>query len=207
MANRDLFTILGVTAIGVISAPQAGKTTLLERTLPVLKRDFKLAVLESDLQPSVDAERIRSAGSPVWQIVRGGGSVVDAGVVPEALRQFPMRGVDLLIIERVLDAGAHDLPDWGEHLKVLVHRIASGEKVPPKTLALLAKADAVLLNTVDCPQHVTLCNDLRASILALNPKVSIFQISSAIDQDLMDWAEWLRRRIRAFRAHPAATSA
>jgi len=57
--NRALFRELGLTVISIGSAPRAGRTTILERMLPFLEDEFKVAVLETDLHPALDVRRIR----------------------------------------------------------------------------------------------------------------------------------------------------
>jgi len=86
--NRALFRELGLTVISIGSAPRAGRTTILERMLPFLEDEFKVAVLETDLHPALDVRRIRRAGAPVWHIVTGilTGSKAIRDVVRLALR-------------------------------------------------------------------------------------------------------------------------
>ena len=50
--NRDYLDLHGVTAINLVSTPRAGKTSLLESTIPALTRDYRIAVVASDLHPT-----------------------------------------------------------------------------------------------------------------------------------------------------------
>ena len=56
-ANRGDFDRAGVTVVNVMSAPGAGKTSLLERVLPTLE-GVRPGVLEGDVQGSMDADRL-----------------------------------------------------------------------------------------------------------------------------------------------------
>ena len=47
--------VKGILTLNLISSPGAGKTTLLERTLTDLGKEFKMAVIEGDLQTDNDA--------------------------------------------------------------------------------------------------------------------------------------------------------
>ena len=49
-ANRDDFDRHGVTVVNVMSAPGAGKTTILERILRDGVGDLRVGVLEGDVQ-------------------------------------------------------------------------------------------------------------------------------------------------------------
>ena len=47
---KDQFAKHGILALNLISSPGAGKTSLLERTLTDLASEFRMAVIEGDLQ-------------------------------------------------------------------------------------------------------------------------------------------------------------
>ncbi|MFW6082066.1 MAG: GTP-binding protein, partial [Desulfosalsimonas sp.] len=48
--------------INLMSSPGAGKTTLLLKTAAALGSEFKIGVIEADIDSTVDAEKIREAG-------------------------------------------------------------------------------------------------------------------------------------------------
>src|SRR6186997_1323833 len=87
-----------------MSAPGAGKTTLLERVLSTLD-GVRAAVLEGDVQGSLDADRLASLHVPVTQLNTdpgfGGECHLDANMVRSALADLPLADIDLLIIENV----------------------------------------------------------------------------------------------------------
>ena len=65
---RSKFKDENITVINLISSPGAGKTTILEKTLPELSSKYKVAVIEGDVLTSRDAERIAKLQVPVVQI-------------------------------------------------------------------------------------------------------------------------------------------
>jgi len=69
-----------ITAINIISSPGAGKTSLLERTIPLLKQ-FRIGVLEGDIATTRDAERIEKLGVPVVQLLTGGACHLEATLI------------------------------------------------------------------------------------------------------------------------------
>jgi len=87
-ANRADFDRHGVVVVNLMSAPGAGKTSLLERVLPALD-GVGVGVLEGDVQGSLDAARLASLHVPVTQIETGkgfGGEChLDANMVRAAL--------------------------------------------------------------------------------------------------------------------------
>ena len=61
---KDQFAKHGILALNLISSPGAGKTSLLERTLTDLASEFRMAVIEGDLQTDNDARRVAATGGP-----------------------------------------------------------------------------------------------------------------------------------------------
>ena len=59
---REQLTARHITAINLISSPGAGKTSLLERTIPLLQDRYRIAVLEGDIATTRDADRIGKLG-------------------------------------------------------------------------------------------------------------------------------------------------
>jgi hydrogenase nickel incorporation protein HypB len=99
--NRNLLTRHDVFSLNLMSAPGAGKTSLLEKTLPRLTGTYRVAVIEGDLQTSRDAERVRAHGAMVQQIETGNVCHLDAAMVHSALHQIDLEAIDMLFIENV----------------------------------------------------------------------------------------------------------
>src|ERR671936_1549244 len=103
-ANRDDFDRAGVTVVNLMSAPGAGKTSLLERALHDLG-DVRVGVLEGDVQGSLDADRLASLHVPVVQLNTGAGfggeCHLDANMVRSALPVLPLDDLDVFVAENV----------------------------------------------------------------------------------------------------------
>src|ERR671931_2168612 len=103
-ANRDDFDRAGVTVVNLMSAPGAGKTSLLERVVSDLD-GIRVGVLEGDVQSTLDADRLSPLHVPVTQINTdpgfGGECHLDANMVRSALPSVPLDDLDLLVIENV----------------------------------------------------------------------------------------------------------
>src|SRR5436190_16200836 len=105
-ANRDDFDRAGVTVVNLMSAPGAGKTSLLEKVLDHHGLDgVRTGVLEGDVQGSLDADRLAHLHVPVVQLNTdsgfGGECHLDANMVRSALPSLPLGDLDLLIVENV----------------------------------------------------------------------------------------------------------
>src|SRR3954468_12744246 len=136
-ANRDDFDRAGVTVVNVMSAPGAGKTTLLERVLgDGGLGDVRAAVLEGDVQGSLDADRLARRHVPVVQLNTGGGfggeCHLDANMVRSALPSLPLGDIDLLIVENVGTLVCPAEFRVGEDARIMVSSVAEGEDKPLK---------------------------------------------------------------------------
>ena len=98
---KDQFAKHGILALNLISSPGAGKTSLLERTLTDLASEFRMAVIEGDLQTDNDARRVAATGAKAMQINTDGGCHLDSNLVMEALGAFDLNEIDILFIENV----------------------------------------------------------------------------------------------------------
>ena len=96
-ANRQKGTFM----INIMASPGAGKTTTLLRTIDMLREEFRIGVLEADIEASVDAEKMESAGVKSIQVHTGGECAMDASMVQQALAQFDTGDLDLLFMENV----------------------------------------------------------------------------------------------------------
>ena len=63
--NRHVLDGKGVLSFNLMSTPGAGKTSLVLKTIEVLKCELSIGVIEGDVQSSIDAERIAQEGVPV----------------------------------------------------------------------------------------------------------------------------------------------
>ncbi len=136
-ANRADFDRHAVTVVNFMSAPGAGKTTLLERglaSLRLLGSDVRAAVLEGDVQGSLDADRIASLHVPVTQINTdpgfGGECHLDANMVRSAMPSLPLADIDLLVIENVGNLVCPAEFRVGENHRVMVSSVTEGEDKP-----------------------------------------------------------------------------
>src|SRR6202167_4628242 len=67
-ALRQRFHDAGVYVVSLVSSPGSGKTALLEKTLTLLRQEFRVAALVGDLATENDAARLARSQAPVKQI-------------------------------------------------------------------------------------------------------------------------------------------
>jgi hydrogenase nickel incorporation protein HypB len=199
--NRGSFRRHGILAINLVSSPGAGKTTLLERTIDALRFRLSLAVIEGDIETSLDAERIRRHGTPAVQINTGGGCHLNALMVSRALPAFDLARVDLMMIENVGNLVCPAEFDLGEAAKVAIVSVTEGDDKPLKYPALFREARVFVINKIDLLPY-TDCDlaKLRQSALGINPRLVVFETSCRNGEGLAAWYNWLEIEASRWRA-------
>jgi hydrogenase nickel incorporation protein HypB len=191
--NRRLFDSTGTLAVNIMSAPGAGKTSLLRQTIKQLGGDLKVAVIEGDIQGTYDAEQIGSLGVPVVQINTGGACHLDASMIGEALDQLDLGGIDVLIIENVGNLVCPAEFNVGEHMKVMLLSLSEGHDKPLKYPLMFQESRALIINKMDLRPHVDADPErIIKDSLSLNPSLEIFEVSCKTGEGIAQWTGWLK---------------
>ncbi len=194
---RENFARRGILVLNLISSPGSGKTSLLEHTLKDLSKEFRMAVIEGDLQTDNDARRVAASGVRAVQINTEGGCHLDSSMISEALLSLDTEGLDILFIENVGNLVCPTEFDCGEDAKIALLSVAEGDDKPQKYPYLFHKSKAMLLNKTDLLPYVDFdVARARAHAAALNPDLAIMEISCRTGAGLDDWYAWLRAAVR-----------
>src|SRR5947199_3218418 len=149
-ANRDDFERHHVSVVNLMSAPGAGKTSLLERALSEPLGELRVGVLEGDVQGSFDADRIAGLHVPVVQLNTGSGfggeCHLDANMVRSALPALRLAGLDLLIVENVGNLVCPAEFRIGEDVRMMVSSVAEGDDKPLKYPLMFRACELVVRN-------------------------------------------------------------
>jgi len=197
--NRRLFEREGTLVINLMSAPGAGKTSLLEATIRGLESRYRIAVIEGD-PTGLDSQRVRALGERSHQITTGTVCHLDARMVAHALTEFSVQGLDLLLIENVGNLICPASYDLGESLRVVICCVAEGAEKPKKYAVMFHKADVVLLNKTDLATASGIdLRELEKNVREVNAKATVFAISCKTGLGLDAWVAWLRDAIASRR--------
>ncbi|MBK8783895.1 MAG: hydrogenase nickel incorporation protein HypB [Anaerolineales bacterium] len=191
--NRARIDSAGVFSINIIASPGSGKTSLIEKTLPLLKGKLRVATVDGDIATSIDADRAAAAGAgAAIQINTGGDCHLDAVMLRGALEQLDLTQFDLLIVENVGNLVCPANFKLGTHKTVLVASIPEGDDKPYKYPGTYRGVDALVINKVDLLPYVEFRMDyFERGVQVLNPGVTTFPLSCRTGEGLDAWVNWL----------------
>ncbi len=204
-ANRDDFDRHDVSVVNLMSAPGAGKTSLLERALGEPLQDLRVGVLEGDVQGSFDADRLASLHVPVTQLNTGSGfggeCHLDANMVRSAMPALPLHDIDLLVIENVGNLVCPAEFRVGEDVRAMVCSVTEGEEKPIKYPLMFRACELVVINKIDLLPHLDF--DLDKFLYHLdqvNPDAERMLVSARTGEGVAQWREWLLKIAQRQRA-------
>ena len=187
---QAIFREKGIYVVNLIGSPGAGKTSLLEGLAPLVKG--RAAAIEGDLATSEDTDRLKKLGMPAYQINTVGACHLDAAMVRDALKEFPLDNIDLLFIENVGNLVCPASFELGEDMKIAVVSVTEGDDKPAKYPKAMKVSSAMVVTKVDLLPHLRcdvdrMTRDARASV----PDMPVFRTSSHQGDGLQEFLAWL----------------
>jgi hydrogenase nickel incorporation protein HypB len=175
---RKKLTEKQILTVNLLGSPGSGKTTLLERIAEHLLPDYKMAVIEGDIETERDAERIRAKGIPAWQIVTGGACHLEAKMVGKLFSDIPA-DLNFLFIENVGNLVCPASYDLGENLRCVLLSVPEGDDKPKKYPKAFSTSDCLIITKTDLLSILPFDHQrAQKEALEINPRLKIFQSSS-----------------------------
>ena len=187
---RASFRRQGIFVVNLIGSPGSGKTSLLEALAPSVRG--RAAVIEGDLQTDEDKQRVERAGLRAHQINTIGACHLDAGMIRDALAQFPLDGIDLLFIENVGNLVCPASFEIGEDIKVTVVSVTEGADKPAKYPKAMRVSSALVVTKVDLLPHLD-CDveRMKRDAVVHQPDLKVFTTSAKTGEGLAEFLAWL----------------
>ncbi len=190
----------GVFAVNIMSSPGSGKTSILERTVGLLKDEFKIGVIEGDICTTADADRLKKYEIPIVQINTepfGGDCHLEAHMLQKAFDCLDLGSLELLLIENLGNLVCPAEFKLGEDRRVAILSITEGEDKPLKYPLIFRVADLLLINKIDLEKHLEVDVQLiEENVGKINPDLPVIKLSAKSGEGFDQWKEWLVRGIR-----------
>ncbi|MEE9118317.1 MAG: hydrogenase nickel incorporation protein HypB [Calditrichia bacterium] len=194
--NRQIFKKNKLFTLNLLSSPGSGKTSLLEKTIEQLNNSIKIGVVEGDVQTDNDAQRIAKYNVPVVQIVTNGGCHLEAKLVQNALENFDLSTLELLVIENVGNLVCPANYDLGEDKKIVMVSTTEGDDKPSKYPSMFRVSDVMIVNKTDLLEYVDFdMNRVREHAHTINPNLEIIELSCKTGEGLDVWIDWIRSNL------------
>jgi|SRR5579875_1200204 len=196
-ALRQRFQDAGLFVVSLVSSPGAGKTAFLEKTLTLLKQQYRPAALVGDLATDNDAARLARSQAPVKQITTGTLCHLEAAMVERALEGWNLSDLDFLFIENVGNLVCPASYDLGEELRLVLLSVTEGEDKPLKYPTIFNSADVAIITKIDLADAVEFDRDAAyRNIEAVRPGMRIFEASAKTGTGLESWLRFLMTATR-----------
>ncbi|MBP8639667.1 MAG: hydrogenase nickel incorporation protein HypB [Oscillospiraceae bacterium] len=183
--------------MNLMSSPGSGKTTTLLRTIEMLKDEFKIGVMEADIDSAVDAETIAATGTKAIQLHTGGMCHLDAGMTESGIDEFGTADLDFVVLENVGNLVCPAEFDTGASFSVMLLSVPEGDDKPLKYPLMFSQVSALLINKIDVKPYFNFNSDaVRERVRKLNPDIAIFEISALTGEGIKEWTDWLAAKIR-----------
>ncbi|MFH1113097.1 MAG: hydrogenase nickel incorporation protein HypB [Pseudomonadota bacterium] len=194
---RSRFDESKVFVMNLMSSPGAGKTSVILRIIESLAGTVKIGVIEGDIASDVDAQKIGKTNVDVVQINTQGACHLDANMILSAAEDLGLDGKGLLIIENVGNLVCPAEFRLGEDVKVMILSIPEGHDKPLKYPLMFTESNALILNKIDLLPYTDFdMEELRKTVLAMNPEIRIFPVSAKTGEGLGSFTDWLAGRVQ-----------
>ena len=194
-AQRKELDKAGVIGINIMSAPGSGKTSMVERTVEARNTEYRIQVIEGDIQGDLAACRVAAKGGKCIQINTQGDCHLDALMLSSVLPRVNLKKLDLLIIENVGNLVCPAEFKLPTHYSVTILSTPEGSDKPTKYPLMFSKSDLLIINKIDLLPYVSFdFKQLERSVRRIKPKLPILKLSTKTGEGLEAWLNWVRRK-------------
>ena len=184
-----------VFLLNLMSSPGSGKTTTLCRTIEALRDEFRIGVMEADIDSDVDAATIEETGAQVIQLHTGGMCHMDANMTRTGLRRFGIGDKDLIILENIGNLVCPAEFDTGAVKNAMILSVPEGHDKPLKYPLMFTVCDVLLINKIDVMEVFDFdLEKCKEYVWRLNPKMKIIPICAKTGEGIQEWTDWLREQ-------------
>ena len=186
---RERLSEKKVTMLNVMSSPGSGKTTLLSDVINRIKDQYKIGVMDVDIETSLDAQKVADkTGVP--------SSHIDAEMTTRAIDEFGVDDFDLLFLENIGNLVCPAEFDTGAHKNLMILSVPEGDDKPLKYPLMFSVCDLVLISKIDTLDYFDFdIEKAKENIKNLNPNATILCVSAKSGEGMDEFVDWLKEAI------------
>ena len=193
---RDTLREKGVYLLNLMSSPGSGKTTMLTKLIPLLRKKWRVGVMEADIDGDVDARTVALTGAKSIQLHTGGMCHLDADMTRQGLNELGTDDLDLVILENVGNLVCPAEFDTGAVNSIMILSVPEGDDKPLKYPLIFTVCDAVLINKTDVLPYFDFdMEKCRAAVEARHPGAPLFPLCARTGEGIEAVADWISDRV------------
>lgn len=183
--------------LNLMSSPGSGKTTTLIALAKALEGKLNWAVMEADIDSSVDAETMQNAGVKSIQIHTGGMCHLDADMTRQGLRELGTEDVDLVVLENVGNLVCPAEFDTGAVKNMTILSVPEGHDKPLKYPLMYETCDLLVVNKIDAIDFFDFDREKVVEYAKMrNPEIKIIFISAKTGEGVGELADWITGQVK-----------
>lgn len=194
-ALRDEMKKKKTLLVNIMSSPGSGKTTLLVQTIRALKDEYKIGVMEADIDSDVDAKTIIKAGADAVQLHTGGECHLTASMAEDGIEGFGDKKYDIIFLENIGNLVCPAEFDTGANVNVELLSVPEGDDKPLKYPLMFKVADIVLITKKDVAEYFDFDFKKAEENVHKRHDIPVIPVSSVTGEGLDKWLDFLRKKV------------
>lgn len=183
--------------LNLMASPGAGKTTTLRQTVAALRGEFRIGIMEADIESEVDAETISKEGVKTIQLHTGGLCHLDAQMTSQGLEALGTEELDLVILENIGNLVCPAEFDTGSSKNAMILSVPEGHDKPLKYPLIFSVCDVLIINKIDTMPYFNFDLDKVVEFAHMrNPDLKIIPMSAKTGEGVDEWISWLRDAVK-----------
>jgi len=194
---RALLRQKNIFYVNVMSSPGGGKTTLITQLVNKLKDEFKIGVIEADIDSETDALAIeRDTGARTIQMHTGGACHITCQMSMEALEALGTDGLEVIFLENIGNLVCPAEFDTGSNMNLVLLSVPEGDDKPLKYPLMFQVAAAVAVTKLDVAPVFDFDRERAVeNIRFRNPEAEVFFTCTKTNEGINELTDYLRREI------------
>ena len=183
--------------LNLMSAPGSGKTSTLLALARELRGEVRMAVMEADIDATVDARAMRNAGVESIQLHTGGMCHLDADMTRQGLRELDTTDLDLVVLENVGNLVCPAEFDTGAAKNMTILSVPEGHDKPLKYPLMYETCQLLVINKIDVLPYFDFDVDQAVEYARMrNPDIEVIVISAKTGEGIPKLAEWILKQVK-----------